>query len=81
MFDLIIGSVGVAVLLIAFVLNLTRYLHEHHPAYLLMNIIGSGLAAWYALAASNVPFVVLEAVWGGAAIIRLIFVWKKEGSQ
>jgi len=81
LFDLIVGSVGVSVLLIAFVLNLTRQLHENHPVYLLMNIIGSAFAAWYALAASIVPFVILEAVWGGAAIIRLFFVLKKEGSQ
>ena len=81
MSDLVIGSVGVAVLLIAFVLNLARYLHEDHPAYLMMNIIGSALAAWYALAAYILPFIVLEAVWGGAALVRLILLYKKKGSQ
>ena len=77
MSPVVIGSVGVFLLLLAFVLNLIRVLSERSPIYLLMNIVGSGLAAWYAWASNSIPFVILEAVWGLAAMIRLLALAKK----
>ncbi len=72
MAPMIVGSCGVGLLLLAFVLNLTRRLTEDNPAYLFMNVLGAGMAAWYALAGGVIPFVVLEIVWGGAALVRLV---------
>ena len=82
MLPMIVGSAGVGLLLLAFVLNLLRMLSEKHPAYLTMNVLGAALAAWYAWVGGVVPFVILESVWGGAALIRLMGVvaGKKEGS-
>jgi hypothetical protein len=82
MSPMIVGSAGVGLLLLAFVLNLLRMLSERHPAYLTMNVLGAGLAAWYAWVGGVVPFVVIESVWGGVALIRLMGVvaGKKEGS-
>lgn len=77
MSPLVVGSIGVFLLLLAFVLNLIRVVSERSPTYLLMNIVGSGLAAWYAWAGGSIPFVVLEAVWGLAALIRLVGPAKK----
>jgi hypothetical protein len=74
------GSIGVGLLLVAFVLNLLKLLSESSRPYLAMNLIGAGLAAWYALAGGSIPFVILETVWGLAALIRLIATIKK-GSQ
>lgn len=74
------GSVGVGLLLLAFVLNLAKLLSESDWKYLAMNLIGAGLAAWYALAGGLIPFVILESVWGMAALIRLIATIKR-GSQ
>lgn len=71
MIGTIIGSVGVGLLLLAFVLNLRRTLTENSSVYLGMNIIGSGLAAIYAAMSGSIPFIILEAVWGGAAALRL----------
>ena len=68
----IIGSTGVGLLLLAFVLNLAKKLSEQHPAYLIMNIAGCGLAAWYAWVGHQVPFIILEGVWGLAATIKLV---------
>ncbi len=81
MIPLIIGSTGVGILLLAFVLNLLQKLSERSPTYLIMNFFGSILAAWYAWAAGIVPFVVLEIVWGGAALTRLILVLKKDSRR
>ena len=73
----VVGSIGVGLLLLAFVLNLLRKLSEQHPTYLLMNLIGAGLSAWYAVAGGLWPFVVLEGTWAAVAIARLGIVLKK----
>jgi hypothetical protein len=75
---LIIGSAGVFLLLLAFVLNLMRRLQERDPRYLLLNMIGSGMAAWYAFAGNSVPFIVLELVWCAAAAVKLIGILQKK---
>jgi hypothetical protein len=64
-------------LLVAFALNLARKLSERHPVYLLLNLIGSLLAAVYALDGGAIPFVILEAVWGGFALVKLVTVYRK----
>lgn len=72
MIGTLIGSVGVGLLLLAFVLNLRRTIAESSPAYLLMNLGGAGMAAVYAFMTGSVPFVILESVWAGAALVRLL---------
>lgn len=75
--DLLIGSIGVALLLIAFGLNLLKRLSESSPIYLAMNILGAGMAAWYAWTGRIIPFVILELVWAFTALIRLAALNKK----
>jgi hypothetical protein len=77
----VIGSCGVGLLLAAFVLNLARKLSERHPLYLTMNAIGAFLAAWYAYAGQALPFVILESVWGTAALVRLIGVARENSRR
>ena len=74
----LIGSIGVGMILLAFLLNLVRWLSERHPAYLLLNFVGAGLAGWYAWAGGAVPFVVLEGIWCVAAAIKLGSVFKQK---
>jgi hypothetical protein len=76
----LIGSVGVGLLLLAFALNVMGRLSEQGVLYLLMNLIGAGLSAWYALASGSLPFLVLEGVWGLVALLRLLLKMKT-GSQ
>jgi hypothetical protein len=40
----IVGSAGVALLLLAFFLNLLRYLRADGPLYLLLNLVGTAFA-------------------------------------
>ncbi len=68
----IFGIAGVALLLAAFGLNLMGRLSQQGTWYLLMNLVGALLAAWYAWAGAQIPFVVLEIVWGGVALARLV---------
>ena len=72
MIDMIIGTIGVAILLIGFGLNISNKLSETSKEYLIMNIVGSLMAAWYAYAGEVYPFVVLEIVWALVALVRLI---------
>ncbi len=70
----IIGSIGVALLLAAFGLNLFGLLEQRHLVYPLMNFAGAGLATLASLMIDYLPFVLLEATWcvvSAAALVRL----------
>jgi hypothetical protein len=75
------GVVGVALLLLAFGLNLGRRLSARSPFYLGLNVVGAGLAGWYAWLDGALPFVALEGVWSIVALVRLIGVMRKAPSQ
>jgi hypothetical protein len=59
----ILGTVGVALLLLAFAANSSGRLKVTSWSYQLLNTIGAGLACVASLAIGFIPFVVLEAVW------------------
>jgi len=80
MIFLLVGSTGVGLLLLAFALNLLKIVTENSKLYLLMNFIGAGMAAMYAFNGNIIPFVILELVWAGTALIKLLLIIKK-GSQ
>ncbi len=63
-----IGSLGVGLLLAAFVLNGTGRLDARGAPYLALNAVGAGLACWASALLEFLPFVVLEGVWCAAAL-------------
>jgi len=65
------GTVGVALLLVAFFMNLLGRMSATSVIYLTLNILGAGLAALYALLLEAPPLVVLEGAWAAAASYRL----------
>lgn len=72
----LIGSVGVALLLLAFLLNLAKLMRAEGYAYTTLNFVGAALACWSAYLIGFAPFVVLEGVWAlaaAAAIARMAF--------
>ena len=69
-----IGSTGVTLLLLAFFLNLFGFLSQQKAPYMLLNILGAGLAAYASWMIKFMPFVVLETTWmivSVAALARL----------
>jgi hypothetical protein len=68
----LVGSLGVALLLLAFFLNLFGFLAQDAPVYIGMNIAGAGLACWSSWVIAFIPFVVLEAVWCLVAAAALV---------
>ncbi len=67
----IIGSVGVFILLLAFVLNLLNKLSKENLFYILMNVIGGALACFASYLILYVPFIILEGVWTLVSVIAL----------
>ena len=75
---LIIGTIGMLFLLIAFVLNLFNKFTQGTVFYNILNIIGGGLLIYYAYALNSIPFLILEAVWTLFATYKLITILQKK---
>jgi hypothetical protein len=67
----IIASIGVIILLIAFLLNLNKRLSANSRAYTLMNFIGAGLCCYASWMVRFYPFIILEGVWAFVALVSL----------
>jgi hypothetical protein len=59
----IIGSVGVAIILLAYFLGTEKLMKTDSKIYFVLNIIGAGLATTASLLIGYWPFVILEATW------------------
>jgi membrane associated rhomboid family serine protease len=66
-----IGSLGVALLLLAFLLNLVRVLSTESYPYTALNLAGASLAGYASYLIGFVPFVILEGTWAGVAAVAL----------
>ena len=67
----ILASLGVTLLLIAFLLNLNKALSTESKIYSLLNIVGAGLCGVSAYMINFYPFVILEGVWVAVAAFSL----------
>ena len=64
----LIGFVGVALLLAAFLANVLRLLRAESPTYMGLNFVGAALACYSSWLIPFMPFVVLEGVWAAVAL-------------
>lgn len=67
-----IGFLGVGLLLLAFFLNLFKFLHSESFAYIVFNLVGGALACYSSYLIDFMPFVVLEGTWSAVAAVALI---------
>ena len=67
----ILASIGVIILLVAFLLNLYKKLPAQSKTYGLLNLIGAGICCLSSFMISFYPFVVLEGVWAFVALLSL----------
>lgn len=67
-----LGSVGVGLLLLAFLLNLLGRAGRGSRLYQALNAIGAGLACWAAYLIGFLPFVILEGTWSVVAAVTLL---------
>ena len=68
----IIASIGVIILLIAFLLNLYKKISANSIPYTLMNFLGAAICGFSSYLISFYPFVVLESIWAIFALVSLI---------
>jgi hypothetical protein len=76
----IIGSIGVSVLLLAFILNLLNKISRDSLIYIVMNVAGAGLACYASYLINYIPFIILEGVWTMVSLIALLR-YKRTGSN
>ena len=67
-----VGSLGVALLLLAFSLNLFGWLPRASRFYHGLNVLGAGLACYASWIIEFLPFVVLEGTWALVAFTALL---------
>jgi hypothetical protein len=68
----IVGSIGVAMLLIAFFMNLFGMLDSNSRSYQAMNAAGAAVSCYASYLIGFVPFVVLEATWCAVALVAMV---------
>lgn len=71
-----VGSLGVALLLVAFLCNLCGLWSPHGLPYILLNVLGAGLSCYASVLIGFVPFVILEATWTLVAMGGLVRRWR-----
>lgn len=74
-----LGSLGVALLLAAYFLNLIGRLGRQQRAYHLVNAVGAGLSCWASWQIGFLPFVVLEGVWTLVALAAVLSIMGGDG--
>lgn len=66
------ATLGVILLLIAFLLNLMQRLDAKSLPYATLNFLGASLCGISAYVVSFYPFVILEGVWATVALLALL---------
>ncbi len=80
----LLASVGVALMLAAFLLNIFRLMSADGYPYLALNLVGASLACYAAFLISFIPFIVLEGTWAvaaGGALARKAFFAPRAAGQ
>jgi len=67
----ILASIGVIILLIAFLLNLYKKLPSESRLYSLLNFVGAAICGFASYLVKFYPFIVLEGVWALVALVSL----------
>jgi hypothetical protein len=73
-----IGSVGVTLLLLAYLLLQCQKLATKNRAYAVLNFVGAAMATYSSYLIDFVPFVVLEGTW---ALVSLKMIFKNKISN
>lgn len=69
-----LGFIGVALILLAYILNVTNKVTNTSYIFIILNLIGASIACVASILLEYMPFVLLEGIW---ALISLISLFKK----
>lgn len=59
----VVGSIGVILMLSAFILNMIDRLDDDDIMYILLNLVGGFLACIASIMINYAPFMILEGIW------------------
>ena len=79
--SVVVGSTGVFILLLAFMLNLFKKITSDSFLYSLMNLVGAILSGYASVLIHYTPFIVLEFFWGAVAGTGMIKALLKPGKN
>jgi hypothetical protein len=71
-FSNLMGSIGVSILLIAFVLNMMKIIKTGGLPYSLLNLAGASMACYASWLIHYLPFVILEGVWSLVSLASIL---------
>jgi hypothetical protein len=66
------GFIGVFLILLAYILNVVGKLNHNDLAFILLNLIGAGMACIASILMKYIPFIILEGVWAIVSLITLL---------
>lgn len=67
-----LGFFGVVQILLAYFLNVIGKIKSNHLLFILLNLIGAGMACLASILLNYVPFILLEAVWTLISLVSLL---------
>jgi len=73
-----IGFIGVAILLIAFFLNVSNVIKSDGFLYLFLNFIGAGISCAASIMLKYIPFVIMEASWTIVSAVGIVNYYRKK---
>lgn len=73
-----LGFIGVAMILVAYVLNIFEKVSTKDNVFILLNLFGAGIACFASILLNYIPFIILEGVW---TLISLISIVKKYSAK
>lgn len=66
-----IGAVGVFLILLAYVLSALGKINTKDLSYILLNVVGAGIACYASILMDYIPFIILEGVWTAVSLVSL----------
>ncbi|MEP6513921.1 MAG: hypothetical protein ABJA79_08630 [Parafilimonas sp.] len=73
----VIGTIGVAIILIAYFANTFNLIEKDGKLYFAANTLGAALACFASMLIHFIPFVILEGTWTLVSLFALLYrIWK-----
>ncbi len=67
-----IGAIGVFLILLGYFLNLREIIKPTDLSYILLNLLGAGIACLASVLLGYMPFIVLEGIWAFVSLMALL---------
>lgn len=73
-----IGFIGVFQILLAYILNVIGKIKSNDLTFILLNLMGAGMACFASVLMKYIPFIILEGLWTIVSLISLLKYKRKQ---